>query len=279
LPAPKETSMNAPTTPLRAAAIAGLSLISTAASGAPPPPISEANLAALHADARTSAPALAHETAGTKAKLEATLVEAEAASNAASSFLVQADLPKVPADEIQPATKPLDVQATLGDTVVKFDGGMYFDAAEGVLVYRKNVTVSDPRFNLSGVNELKVFFGKKEPGAAKPEPKDPKKADAGIGADVGNVEKIVATGQVVMDEKPKEGVDAVHASGAIFSYNLKTDEVIISGGYPWFVRGAQRMRAMEPNLSLRIRDIKTNDPKVNTEGRWENIFNLGDLKR
>lgn len=276
-----QTSMKTPGFPHRATAIAGLALLSATASGAEPPPITEAEVAALHADARTSAPRLAEQTAATKAAVEKTLAEGEAASVAASTFLVQAELPPVAADEIQPATEPLDVKAALGDTVVKFDGGMYFDAEARVLVYRKNVTVSHPSFNVSGANEVKVFFGKKEPApAGGKDAKDSK--DSAFGADIGEVEKIIATGRVVMDEKPKDGkkeTDLVHASGAIFSYNLKTDEAIISGGYPWFVRGLQRMRAMEPNLSLRIRDVKTKDPKVNTEGRWEQFFNLEGMNR
>jgi len=287
-----QTSMNTPGSSLRATALAGLSLIPVAASGAAPPPITEAEVAALHADARTSAPVLVKETAATKEALEESLAKGETASAAATAFLVQADLPAVPADEIKPATEPLDVKAAMGDTVVKFDGGMFFDATEGVLVYRGNVTVNDPRFNLSGANELKIFFSKKEPKPGDPKvAKDGKDTKAGkgnsalgggIGSGIGDVEKIVATGRVVMDEKPKNGqnaADVVHASGAVFSYNMKTDEVIISGGYPWFVRGPQRMRALEPNLSLRIRDVKTKDPKVNTEGHWEQFFNLDGMKR
>ena len=38
---------------------------------------------------------------------------------------------------------------------------MYFDSDEGVFVYLKNVRVTDPRFTMSGANELKVFLGKK----------------------------------------------------------------------------------------------------------------------
>ena len=52
----------------------------------------------------------------------------------------------------------------------------------------------------------------------------------------------------------------------IFTYNLKTDQIILSGGYPWVTQGATYMRAKEPNLILRI------FPKTGsfvTEGNWE----------
>jgi lipopolysaccharide export system protein LptA len=176
------------------------------------------------------------------------------------------------------------------DTVIHCEGGMYFDPDEGVLVYLKNVTVKDPRFNLSGANELKVFFGKKPPkeeskNAAttdgtgeKPAKEDPAKSvfGGGVGANFGDVERIVATGAVLLDQKPaKEGDEPIQASGAIFSYNIKADQVIISGGYPWVVKGKQRLRAKEPNLNLRI------SPKAGsfvTEGDWETIFNLEQKK-
>ncbi|MES2921196.1 MAG: hypothetical protein V4819_06610 [Verrucomicrobiota bacterium] len=304
LPAPKETTMNTPALPLRAMALAGLSLVSTAASSqaAAPPPITEAEIVAMHADARSNAAVLKEQAADTRDSLQKAVGDSESASQAATTFLVQNDLPAAtPADEeLKPADKPYDTKAAPGETVVKCEGGMYFDAEEGVLVYRKNVTVKDPRFDLSGINELKIFFSKKDPDAPKDgkdqAPKDSKDGkDAskdsgfgGMGDKMGDVEKIIATGAVRVKVVPKPGKDGkpkdpIEASGAIFSYNVKNDEAIISGGYPWFVHGLQRMRAMEPNLSMRLRDLNSTeknpkDPKMNTEGHWEQFFNLEDMK-
>ena len=151
----------------------------------------------------------------------------------------------------------------------------------------KNVTVRDPRFDLSGANELKVFFGKKPP---REETKDKTTPDEtkdktskeefaksglgmGFGANFGDVERIVATGAVLLDQKPaKEGDAPIKASAAIFSYNIKADQIIMSGGFPWVIKGSHRLRAKEPNLSLRIA------PKAGTfvteGGNWETIFNL-----
>jgi hypothetical protein len=290
LPAPTETSMNAPTSPLRATALLGMALVSAPVHANPKPEITAEEKAAVHADAVSRAAAAREAGTAARESLQADLADAETASKAAATFLVQADLPPVSTD-IQPATKPLDVKPEPTDTVIHCEGGMYFDPDEGVLVYLKNVTVKDPRFNLSGANELKVFFGKKPPKeedekdkAATDDTKD-KKTDGkssqsdlglGVGAKFGDVERIVATGAVLLDQKPaKEGDEPIQASGAIFSYNIKADQVIISGGYPWVVKGKQWLRAKEPNLNLRI------SPKAGsfvTEGDWETIFNLEQKK-
>lgn len=293
---PVKTAMNTSGSSFRAtAAAAGLSLASQLAVGGPPPPMTQAELDALHVDARSSKATLVEKSAETREALSKELSQSEAATKAATLFLVQTDLPPVADDEIKPATEPLAVKASATDTIINFEGGMYFDAVERVLVYRGNVRVKDPRFDLEGINELKVFFGKKEdkkkdpktgsdpaPSVASEDPEGKKSVKgfgAGAGPDVGEVEKIIATGAVKMTEKPKDGKDGIMASGAIFSYNLKDDVAIISGGYPWFVRGPQRMRAMQPNLSLRVRDLNTKDPKVNTEGHWEQFLNFEDMKR
>ncbi len=299
LPNPTETTMNIPALPLRATALAGLSLVSTAASSqaAAPPPVTEAEIAAIHTDARSNAAVLKEQAAATRESLQKAVADSETASQAATTFLVQNDLPAADDEELKPADKPYETKAGPGETVVKCEGGMYFDAEEGVLVYRKNVTVKDPRFDLSGINELKIFFSKKAPDAPKDgkdtPPKDGKDASkdsgfGGMGDKMGDVEKIIATGAVRvkvnqkpdMDGKPKGPIEA---SGAIFSYNVKNDEAIISGGYPWFVHGPNRMRALEPNLSMRLRDLNSTeknpkDPKINTEGHWEQFFNLEDMK-
>ena len=145
---------------------------------------------------------------------------------------------------------------------------MYFDADEGVFVYLKNVRVTDPRFGLSGANELKIFLGKKPAKAPAQPAKEAKdgKPGLGLGAKFGDVERIVASGAVRIVQKETEaGKDPVEASGAIFTYHAKTGEIILSGGYPWVKQGTTFMRAKEPNLNLRI--LKTGS--FVTEGNWE----------
>lgn len=273
LPPPVETTMNPTTLPLRATAMLGMSLVSQSLLAVPPTAVTPAEMEAIQADATSRAPAAAAAASAAQNNLKTDLADAAVASKAAATFLVQADLPPVSADATPALAKPLDVKPGPGDTVINCDGGMYFDPDEGVLVYLKNVTVKDPRFDLSGANELKIFFGKKPAKEAKEksqsaEPDKPKSGFGGdFGANFGDVERIVANGAIVMDQKPaKAGDEPIKASGAVFSYNLKADQIIISGGFPWVLQGDRFLRAKQPNLILRI---SPNAGSFVTDGQWE----------
>ena len=168
---------------------------------------------------------------------------------------------------------PLKVNPGPNDTIINCDGGMYFDAEEGVLVYLKNVTVKDPRFSLSGANELKVFFDKKEAPAKKKDDPDKKEGESkstGPGANFGDVRKLVATGAVRILQKGVKGKQPVEASGAILTYGVSSGEIIISGGYPWVKQGGFFARAKQPNLTLRL----LVDGSFSTQGNWEMGGNL-----
>ncbi len=260
--------MNSSSTLLCAAALLSQPLLAV-----PPSAVTPAEVAALQTDAASKAPAAAVASAAARASLEADLTHAAAASKAAAAFLVQADLPAVSTVDAAAVAKPLDIKSDPNDTVINFEGGMYFDPDEGVLVYLKNVTVKDPRFDLSGANELKVFFGKKPAKETKdqPEPSKSDKPKSGFGGDFGanfgDVERIVATGVIVLNQKPTDAsMEPIKASGATFSYNLKADQILISGGFPWVLQGNRFLRAMEPNLLLRISPAAGS---FITDGHWE----------
>ena len=105
---------------------------------------------------------------------------------------------------------------------------MYFDADEGLLVYLKNVRVNDPRFTLSGANELKIFLEKKP--AQNPEspkrdgaerrrnpPTKRNQVGGGIGAKFGDVERVFATGAVRILQKAANGQTTRSKPAARFS--------------------------------------------------------------
>ena len=199
--------------------------------------------------------------ASAETALQTDLTDSAAASTAAASFLVKADLPPVKADESAPAeeAKPLEIPDDPNNTLITCDGGIYFDPEEGVLVYLKNVKVSDPRFNMTGANEVKVFFEKKaaapkkgKPAAAEKKPK----ADGGMGEDmgasIGDVERIIATGVIKIDQKPADGKEPIQASGAVFTYNVKTGVATLSGGFPWVKQGARFFSSKKADNLLRI---------------------------
>ena len=254
---------------------------------AAPPTITEAQITEMNADAISKAPVANAAKAAAQASLESDLAASAAASKDVATFLVQAELPAPPVDAEPAASKPLEVNPGPNDTVINCTGGMYFDADAGVLVYLKNVTVKDPRYDLTGADELKIFFAKKpveEKPLAKPDIAPPDKTtespDAGIGGDLGakfgDVERIVATGAVRLDQKAVEGKEPIKASGRIFTYNLKEDRILLSGGFPWFTQGTTYMRAMQPDLTLQL------FPKTGsfvTEGNWQMGGDLEQKKK
>ena len=315
---PTKTTMQAPKSTLRATAVLGASLLTQSLVAAPPKPITAGEIAAIHADsASKAAPAVAAQTL-TRQIVAHDVAAAATISKDAAAFITQAGLPAVSTDTVAASVKPLDIQNGPNGTLIHCEGGMYFDADEGVMVYLKNVTLKDPRFNLSGANELKIFFEKKpakdtneevsekdksdtkagpdsgideaKPNAAtdalpteqkaeagnKPihaseaideaSEKDKPDTEGGLGSGFGEVERIVATGAVLLEQKAEAGKEPINASGAIFSYNFKADEIILSGGYPWYTQGTTFMRAREPNLSIRMYP-KTGS--FNTGGNWD----------
>jgi lipopolysaccharide export system protein LptA len=258
-----ETTMNHPRSLTRpAVALAGAALL-TAASAAPPAALTEAEKSAIAADAAPTAPAHAKATEAARTSLRAELAAAAEATQAAAAFLEEAGIAGNGSDTpaIPPPAEPLKVEPGPADTVVKCDGGMYFDADAGVFVYLKNVRVNDPRFALSGANELKIFLAKK---SESPDKKEEKKSAFGSG--FGDVERVVATGAVrILQKQPEPGKEPIEASGAIFTYHPPTGEIVLTGGFPWVKQGANFMRANEPQLSLRIQKSGS----FITEGNWD----------
>jgi lipopolysaccharide export system protein LptA len=262
----KQTAMKSRTSTLRATLMAGAALTQPVLNAAPPP-IAPAERAAVHADAESRAPAQSKAASETRSDLKADLDASDAATASAKAFLEKHEIQVKPGPApFTPEAKPFEAPADPNDTLVTCDGGMYFDADDGVFVYLRNVVVKDPRFDLSGANELKVFLGKK-PDEKTRENASQKSADGkGVGARFGDVERIVATGAVrVLQKQPEPGKLPVEASGAIFTYHPKTGNIHLQGGHPWVKQGTSFMRAKEPNLILRIKK----DGSFVTEGRWD----------
>lgn len=273
---PAETTMN--TTPSRsiAAGMAAMTLLPQALVAAQPAPVTAAEKSAIQVDATPKAPAHAAATLELRKELKADLEASAAATAAVQSFIEkQQNLPggdESATDSPAPGeAKSLDLKAGPGDTVIECDGGMYFDPDEGLFVFLRNVRVNDPRFTLTGANELKIFLEKKTPtDDPNNEPKVPddtgKKSSNG---QFGDVDRVVATGNIYMVQKKTAEVDEpAEASGAVFSYQVKTGQATLSGGKLWGKRGQIALRAREPNLTLRIQ--KTGH--LITEGNWETII-------
>jgi lipopolysaccharide export system protein LptA len=280
---PIQTAMNFSPTPLTAGAMLGVSLISLAIAETTPPKMSPEEVARLEADAAPRGAAMAEAAAGDARELEQVVAASDGARHAAVGFLREQGLMHIAnqAEETARAAgvgEPLVMVPDPLSTVIQAEDGIYFDAEEGLLVYLKNVKVSDPRMELTGADELKVFFDKKpEEPKKKPEQavEDPEgepegEADGGldlgrIGGGLGDVSRVVATGAVRILQKGVEGKEPIEASGAILTYDMKSGEIIISGGYPWVKQGPNFFRATRPNERLRV----FSNGSFRTEGFWE----------
>jgi len=285
--APTKTAMNSPASPNRVASLLGASLIAL------PVATAAAQDAGAARDAASAAPLIAEANARVRRDLRAALGASADATRAATAFLEKEDLlaNATPADApIVTQARPLDVTPTPDDTVINCDGGVYFDTNEGLLVYLKNVTVADPRFTLDGANELKVFFEKKpETEKTAPKPGD-KPVPGGLNVNLGDVERVVATGAVHLLQKPTATNEAggaarlphkptannevIEAAGAIFTYNVKTGEIVLSGGKPWVKKGGMINRAKQTHQTLRVLDGKF----TFSEGGTETILPLDQVK-
>jgi lipopolysaccharide export system protein LptA len=271
-------SYSAPTTSMRpttakTAALLALCLAPSLTIAAPPTNVSESELAEINNAAASVKPQLNAQSHEINTSLETDLAAAKKASDAAHSFVKSADLKDISTETTPTEGAPLEIAPGPNDTVIKCDGGMYFDAEAGILVYLKNVSVTDPRFTLSGADELKVFFEKKEP--KKPVPSDKKEDDknkvmkkpevSGPSANFGNVKKLIATGTVRLVQKSVAGKEPVEASGGILTYDVPKGEIIISQRYPWVKQGNFYARAKQPNLTLRL----LNTGSFSTQGEWD----------
>ena len=264
---PTATSMNS--SPFSAATLVALCLAPSPLVALPPVFVSKDELATIKAAAAPAKPEADKRTAATEASLNESVEQGKKASDAALEFISTSEIKTVAAEEPAAEAKPLDVKPGPDDTVITSEGGMYFDADEGVLVYLKNVKVTDPRFNLSGASQLKVFFEKKP--EKNPKAKSKAKEPVGIG-NFGDVQKLVAEGAVLIDQKGVSGKQPIQASGRILTYNIPTGEIIIHGGFAWVKQGdAFYARAKERDLSLRL--LKNGDFSL-TPGNWEMGGNL-----
>ena len=281
-----KTAMHTPAAtsrhPMFATAALGMAVATTTMVQARPPAVSQEEVAELRETAASSADhveSLAGEARQTVSETRETSAEI---SLAARTYLVNNVLEpgeSPPAAAETPEPKPLEIEESPDDTRILSDGGFYFDADEGILVYLGNVRVADPRFTLDGVDELKVIFAKQPESEPKSdesdEPVDPASDEEGpadaFAAGIGEVERIIATGRVRFAQRqPQEGKPPVEASGALFNYNVASGEIILSGGYPWVRQGGYYARALQPNLNLRIR----RDGSFVTEGSWDTGQNI-----
>ena len=264
----KLNTMNSRSRPLTASALGGLAVltISTAAGELPAGigPLTGGDLARLDREAIPKAHHIHAEVAPTKQVITRDDQLSRAVDLGFHKFSDRVKHPElltiaagVPVQNPVPKADPEGLKVTC-------DGGMYFDAELGHLVYLKNIEITEPRFTLKAAKELKIFLEKKEAPAAG------EKADAMDS--FGDVSNIVATGGIRIVRKNDKGQDLVATADTV-SYDAKTGDMVLRGGFPTIYEGKKIVRALEPGLYVRI--YKSGNVYAQP-GKWQT--DIGDIK-
>lgn len=146
-------------------------------------------------------------------------------------------------------------------------GGLYFDVDEGVLVYLKDIELTEERFIMQCKDQLKVFLEKKATKSVKQRLPSHKKGTntLSINASFGAPRLIVATGKVVLRGKDATG-KPFFAMAEKASYDAQKGEVILRGGRPRLQQSSNQY--LEADESGQWIKILTNGKLLTSQGKW-----------
>ncbi len=147
------------------------------------------------------------------------------------------------------------------------EGGLYFDAREGHVVYLKGVEIQHPQFRIQAEDELKVFLqhrpGADSRGRAGPE-------------SFSNVDYVVASGAVrILREDPGGERPPVTATAQHVIFNVESSELVLQGGSPSIKQDNNSLRANHPDLYLRF---YKNGSLFAQKGPWTTTGDLSKLR-
>lgn len=271
-----------------------------------PAPPTPAELEALEAAQVSSLPKINAAADQVTKDWDAQVAKSEEATSLLRGFLSAAAVTvtaqvQTPAASRETKTEPKSETPAADAPVTKItcDGGMFFDTQQGVIVYLKNVVVSDPRFTLTAGDEVKVFLKKKaeepkkddkkdKPSGENKTPEDPnhaspdKNKDAkgekgkdakkdellGGASQFGDIDRMIATGGVVVTRvDPQNG--KIEARGATASYDATNQIAILKGGYPQISKPDATIRAKREDTWIRV---PINGTVTFGTGPWDTIL-------
>lgn len=178
--------------------------------------------------------------------------------------------PAPPPEATTPVPQPLSAEPTppiagnaagvdAQKTTIDAEGGLYFDADKGIIVYLKNVKVRDPRFALDCAGQLRIYLSqsdkKKSSGKAKDSatpPSTEKITMPGAGEiSFDEVKQIAASGHVVIRATDSKG-SQFFAKAERVLYDARTGEIVLSGGYPMVDDGKNRITCRGQDDFIRV---------------------------
>ena len=159
------------------------------------------------------------------------------------------EIPPVAPD--QPALAELKPDPNKPSLSIKSEGLMFFNANKGIMVFSKNVNVKHPKFTLSCKGELKLILEEKA-SAKKLKPED--KAKLKPGARFGDLSKIIAINDVIINAKDNKGNPITARSGTL-TYDHKTESFILRGLHSRITTADGQMKIVKPNGWIKINKL------------------------
>lgn len=148
-----------------------------------------------------------------------------------------------PVEEKKEEVKEPQGITTDGALKIECEDGMYYDAEEGVMVFLKNVVVTERRFDLKCKEQLKVILTVEEKSDKKGDENE--KGDMGFGST--DLKELIASGDVEITYKDTgEGQEPVTLTGETAFFNAETEEVTVNGGIPTMRQGNSLVEALKP---------------------------------
>ncbi len=134
--------------------------------------------------------------------------------------------------------------------------GVYFDMAQGLLVYMKNVSLRNPRMSLDCTGPLKIYLAQKSPSEkSKKTSQEAKKNNPvlpnGGNFDFDSLKKVTASGNVVIHYTDEKGTKN-KATAEIATYDAIKGEILLIGGYPSISSDGNVVRCPNKDGFIRI---------------------------
>ncbi len=146
-------------------------------------------------------------------------------------------------------------------------GGLYFDSFKGHIVYLDDIDVLEPRFRMSCAGNMRIHLARRE----NPETDRLEGPEA-----FSDVKAIVATGGVrVLRKDPRGKAAPVSAFADTATYDAKSGDIVLRGGYPSIRQGQSFLKAAEKGLYLRF---YANGNFYAKQGNWINDLVGRDFK-
>ncbi|MEE2734974.1 MAG: hypothetical protein VYC57_06385 [Verrucomicrobiota bacterium] len=147
---------------------------------------------------------------------------------------------------------------------VTCEGGFYFDAIKGEVVYLGEIVVQEPRFRLRCSDSMRITLTRREE-TTETRLKGPEAFS--------DVDKIVALGNVFITRIPGADAQPVVANSAAATYEARSGILALRGGRPGIRQGKSFFEARENGLYILFHP---NGSFELSRGAWEQFFDLKD---